>query len=196
MQHRIAQLTAVCTAGSRTIQTESHLIADSPPARHVKTISKFMRYPTSLAKCEFTLDRRGYSQIEIKFRLNQYRSHLVIEKDAGNKYFISHNGLEREELVAFNPEGFILFDGPNPQFDYNNSMALYGLPPGRMHELVVNRIDWLRGTIHPVHYQFHTSSDGFLIQKTAVSSCEIVLGPNQNLAAYHSQQYKYLFNHG
>lgn len=137
-------------------QPVQHQIYDIHNGEGFWEIKEQGEFPTNesiAARCDFRVSPKGYERLSVQFHHPSMDVTCDVQLLKGNWCELTHNG--NTNRIQIEPGNCpILFDGPNPLFDYMNAILLLGLPDGGREDAVVQVLDWGNGNVIPVNYSF------------------------------------------
>jgi hypothetical protein len=147
--------------------------------------------------CLFSITPIGYSKISISIVRDDVISHeLEFTCCNTNSSQMMVNGVSKD--IELNEE-ILLLDGPNPMFDYANSIFLLGLQNMETCNRTVHVLDWSKGVFCPLEYEFSKKENSIFINKKGMGiTVEMVLDPNTSFVkeASYSNGEHYVFERG
>lgn len=112
----------------------------------------------------FTINPDGYSRTEIKFTKQGELTTFRVRRIDVDKLEIYHNSIFKE-IIETNSGEIILFDDPNPAFDYFNYMYFVNSSEGEEVKKTVYFLDWFNGKALKKDYSFIKNGNKVYIKK-------------------------------
>lgn len=115
-------------------------------------------------ECNFTINPEGYSRTEINFTGKEHSISFRIRKIDENKLEIYHNSVLKE-IVETEKNETILFNGPNPAFDYYNFLYFVNSFEDEINKRTVYSLDWFNGRVMKENYFFQKTGNKLYVKK-------------------------------
>jgi len=158
------KIRAVVKQNGVVSQEQDYIIEENLPHIVITEIGRFISDPNSEPLCVITVDEGGYKKIHISFKSNRLNTSLDIERVEVGKYAVKFNGQKKSEL-DFAKDEPVLFDGPNPMFDYLNVVEILKMMPSDTKTKKVNIIDWTSGENESMMFTFKRNDNKVEIDK-------------------------------
>ena len=139
-------------------------VTHGPRTIEIREIRVFAHYRDALATCEFEIRSGRYSSVELQSQRGSVRSTTMILTSDDRKITAIHDGRPVQEIVHPG-SGQILFDGPNPLFDWANAVLMLGIIDGEEIAATVYVIDPRTGSIAPSEYRFRRTGSLITVRK-------------------------------
>lgn len=178
MMHTSTSTRATVYEQQHAVQHQTYDIHSGEGFWEVKEQGEFPADPSIAAQCDFRVTPKGYEWLSVQFRHPSLNVTCDVQLLKDNWCELTHNGaINRLQIEA--GQGPILFDGPNPLFDYMNAILLLGLPDGGRQDAVVQVLDWGGGNVIPVNYSFERRGQTVRVSK----DCDFLPGSTFELGA-------------
>jgi hypothetical protein len=158
------KIRAVVKQNGVVSQEQDYLIEENSAQIMITEIGRFISDPNSEPLCVITVDEEGYKKIHISIKSNRLNTSLDIERIEVGKYAVKFNGQKKSELIFAKNEQ-VLFDGPNPMFDYLNVVEILKMTSSDIKTKKVNIIDWTSGENEPMMFTFKRNDNKVEIDK-------------------------------
>jgi hypothetical protein len=181
-----------CFANEKLLQKQNYTIIEEVKKITVQETGFFMDRKDVVAKCEFVLSPTHYNYVNISYEDSANNIDCKVEF-SDQKYTITSRG--NSVNYIHHSSSIFLFDGPNPMFDYYNSIFMIGLRVNEKVEKKVFGIDWFNGNLIESIYKFERNENIISIDKgSSESNSKIVLCPDDyEFESYISGDEKYDF---
>jgi hypothetical protein len=130
----------------------------------ITEIGKLIANPTSEPLCVIVFDEIGYKKIHISFISDNLNTKLDIQRTRDKNFSLVFNSENKSE-ISFQENEFVLFDGPNPMFDYINTVEILKMGSNDSKKANVKIIDWSSGAIEPIDFVFKTEQKKVVVDK-------------------------------
>jgi hypothetical protein len=161
----VSNFKAIYKRNGSQIQEQYYEVKPDSGCWKVKETGRFTGHPASLGTCEFTIIPNRYKEIKIEFLHgdNKINTKVDIFRD-GRCRITNNDSLLKYEPVTRNGR-IILFEGPNPMFDYYNGMVVLGLSDNEKRRVSVNILDWVNANIVPLNYTYRREKNKLIVDK-------------------------------
>jgi len=130
----------------------------------------FLSDSTIIAKGRLLFINNEYQEVEINFDNGQLKSDVVVERKRKGVYYSYRNSVLVDSIIQTNED--VLFDGPNPSFDYTNSQYLLSAMDSAKNTVVL--INWVTGSLSTESMRFKKTTKGFNITKERTQRKNII----------------------
>lgn len=152
----------------------------------------FLSDSSIIAKARLKFIDNEYEEVEINFDNGQIAADVMVKKQGKGKYYSYLNSNLVDSIV--NTSEDVLFDGPNPSFDYTN--ALHLLADTNTYVIKVVLINWVTGTLSTERMRFEKTSTAYEITKFRSRRTSIIELNNEpfGIATAEQNNEDYIFN--
>ncbi len=145
-------------------QEQDYLIEKRASETRITEIGRFIAEPKAEPLCIIVYDSLGYKEVKISFRSEKLNIKIEIERVDSKKFKVSFNDQKKTEL-SFGESEQVLFDGPNPIFDYINVVEILKMQNNHIKKEIVKTIDWSSGVLESISYTFKTEQKKVTVDK-------------------------------
>ena len=178
-------------------QNQQYTVENDQTVEEYREVGTFLSNPSIVAKARIRLVDRQYDEIEIEFDNGTLASHVLLKRQGDSNVFDLYHNKILVNSYRFNVDE-VLFEGPNPMFDFINATKVLDIEDNRPLTKNVFPIYWLNGSIGVEEQTFQKTADTVRITKsTPFRVAEFSIGSvAHEITSYRQNNEFYIFTEG